>query len=229
MILLCVLNKSVDFIRNGRAWVVFILLAFAALIHNYMTSKPWLHGSDTFHRVLSQLDPFLLVYLYLFSILAVLVLEFARNKAISLKLAARVSFKRFPHLLVTSIIVTLLILFLWTLIGFLASFHTLAYSIEFRFVIAILALVFASYILIRFSFYFCYVIEGEFLRSLKLSWIATRKVWPDILIIGLTLSLVDQIVNLPNPFDLIFSTITFAFSVIVLTLMYVKTDLFEEN
>lgn len=180
MILPCALNKSVEFVRNcKKTWLVFILLAFATFIHNSMRSIiPWLNlgkgTSDIFHRILLQLDPFLLVYLYLFSVLAVLVLEFEGNKD-DLKLAAKVSLKRFPYLLSTSIIVTVLIFFLWMLIGFLASFPSSLHSIEFSFAITILALVPASYVLIRLSLYFCYVIEGEFLRSLKLSWRVTKK------------------------------------------------------
>jgi hypothetical protein len=150
------------------------------------------------------------------------VLEFAGNKDESLKLAAKVSLKRFPHLLSISIVVTLLIFFLWMLIGFLASLPFSLYSTEFSLAIAILALVPTSYVLIRLSLYFCYVIEGEFLRSLKLSWRVTRKVWPDILIIGLSLSVVDQLISFPNSFDLVFSTLAFAFLVIVLTFVYIE-------
>jgi|GEM_PF-6302883 len=228
MILPCALNKSVEFIRScKKAWLVFILLVFATVIHNSIRSIIlWLNlgkrTSDIFHRILSQLDPFLLVFLYLFTVLAVLVLEFAGNKDESLKLAAKVSLKRFPHLLSISIVVTLLIFFLWMLIGFLASLPFSLYSTEFSFAIAILALVPTSYVLIRLSLYFCYVIEGEFLRSLKLSWRVTRKVWPDILIIGLCLSVVDQLISFPNPFDLVFSTLAFAFLVIVLTFVYIE-------
>lgn len=136
---------------------------FATVIHNSIRSIiPWLNlgkgTSDIFHRILSQLDPFLLVFLYLFTVLAVLVLEFAGNKDESLKLAAKVSLKRFPHLLSISIVVTLLIFFLWMLIGFLASLPFSLYSTEFSFAIAILALVPTSYVLIRLSLYFCYVI-----------------------------------------------------------------------
>lgn len=60
------------------------------------------------------------------------------------------------------------------------------------------------------------------MRSLKLSWRVTRKVWPDILIIGLSLSVVDQLISFPNSFDLVFSTLAFAFLVIVLTFVYIE-------
>ena len=238
MILLCALNRALEFFRFcKRSWLVLVALVLTTFTQDLTAQffKAYLLKfnftnltkekviNTLFSHILTQFNPTLLIHLYLLLVLTILVFGFTENKNINLKEIMKLAFRKYPQLLISTILYVLFILFVWTSFAiFTLELKLVGLNITGTtgFMIAIVAIIPATYLSVRLSLYYCYVIDGRGLNSFKMSWKATKNTWLDLLIIGLALSILNHLFIVSYLLSRIFSTITIAFMLVIFTFMY---------
>lgn len=192
-----------------------LILTFATYLQRFFLSYPnnlfiaeeLSKGFTWAIRLLLNL-PFLFVLAYVVCILTVWILGSGLDSNINVKKSLKTSLRRYPHLVASSFVFGLIVLLSYLIPIRFIHYASLYLGLEMfgeviflsstesgvsLFLMIIVAL-FSIYISIRLSLFYCFVVDGSnSIKSLKLSWVTTKSLWKDLLIIGLIFLVLGQI------------------------------------